>query len=190
MRDGLTGLLNASAFRAAVARELERSERTGHPVAVLLMDVDHFKTVNDTHGHAVGDRVLQAVAGCLQSALRSSMDSAGRTGGEEFAAVLPECTPDEAVQAATRAHRALAPLIVPIGAASIEITVSAGVAWSHPPHSLHAESLLAEADRMLYRAKREGRCRLCHPPLPDDQVSAAERLALSLINERENPHGV
>lgn len=189
MRDGLTGLLNASAFRMAVARELERSERTGHPVAVLLIDVDHFKAVNDTYGHAVGDQVLQAVAGCIQSALRSSMDSAGRTGGEEFGAVLPECAPEEAVQAAIRAHCALAPLIVPIGTADIEITVSAGLAWSCPPHSLGPESLLAQADRELYRAKREGRRRLCHPPLPDDRVSVAERLALTLINERENPHG-
>lgn len=190
MRDGLTGLLNASAFRMAVARELERSERTGRPVAVLLIDVDHFKAINDTHGHAVGDLVLQAVAARFQSALRSSMDSAGRTGGEEFGAVLPECAPLEAVQAAQRAHGALCPLIVPIGSGAVQITVSAGLAWSCPPHGICPEDLVAQADRELYRAKREGRRRLCHPPVPDDRVSVAERLALTLINEKETLHGL
>ncbi len=178
VHDGLTGLMNATFFHAALMREVDRSSRTGRNCGLLVLDIDHFKTINDTHGHGAGDTILQLFAARMRELLRT-MDTAARIGGEEFAVILPECTPEGAVRAATRVHSALCPLNLRIGATDVSITVSAGLVWTDVRAVLGPASLLALADQEMYRAKRSGRCRLCHPPLGTTQVSREERLLLA-----------
>jgi diguanylate cyclase (GGDEF)-like protein len=177
LHDGLTGLVNARFFPSVLGRELDRSVRTMRSCAVLLIDLDHFKAVNDTHGHPVGDQVLRAVAQRLRSEIRS-MDTAARVGGEEFAVILPECAPLEAIRAATRLHACFNPLAVPLDDVSLNITVSAGLVWTDPQTVQDQGTVLALADRELYRAKSLGRRRLCHPPVAAAAVLPAEREAL------------
>jgi diguanylate cyclase (GGDEF)-like protein len=188
LRDGLTGLVNATFFHASLARELDRSARTGRPCALLMIDLDHFKAVNDTHGHPVGDLVLRALAGRLQAALRS-MDIAARVGGEEFAVILPECAPVEAVCAATRLHQAINPVVLPVGDAMLVVTASAGLSWADSHTGVDPAVLVARADRELYRAKHLGRNQLCHPPLDVPHVTPAERTFLLLNGEEQESPG-
>jgi diguanylate cyclase (GGDEF)-like protein len=112
--DGLTGLVNAGFFHAVLSRKIDRSLRTGRPCGLMVIDIDHFKQINDTHGHSAGDQVLQSVAEQMKRSLRS-MDTAARIGGEEFAVILPECAAEDAVSAATRIHSVLNPLILTLG---------------------------------------------------------------------------
>lgn len=175
--DGLTGLVNATFFRSILARELDRVARTGRPCALLLLDLDHFKAINDTHGHPAGDLVLRNVARTLQGVVRS-MDTAARAGGEEFAVILPECTPSEAVRVAQRLHQAISPVTLPIGDITITVTASAGLAWTDGRDLPDAARLVAQADQELYRAKRLGRRRLCHPALVASHVLPEERASL------------
>jgi len=177
MHDGLTGLVNATFFRALLAGELDRSSRTGRTCAVMMVDLDWFKIVNDTYGHQVGDLVLKAVAAQLKKSLRS-MDTAARLGGEEFAVILPECTPEDAVRAATRIHGGLNPLLVAAGDVTLSVTTSAGLVWSDPGAATTAQVLAARADAELYRAKQSGRRRLMHPSLMPTRISSAEQASL------------
>jgi len=188
IHDGLTGLMNATFFQAALASELDRSSRTGCSCGLLLIDLDHFKSVNDNYGHALGDVVLQAVARKITSSLRN-MDTAARVGGEEFAVILPECTPEDAIRASRRIHDALNPLVVDAGDEIIRITSSAGLVWTASEETTDTTGLIAKADEELYRAKRSGRRRLCHPPLRSVLVSAEERAALVLSGLEEDFHG-
>jgi diguanylate cyclase (GGDEF)-like protein len=146
--DALTGLLNRRAFREELEDELARSRRTGEPVALAVLDADHFKAVNDRRGHAAGDAVLAALGSVLLDAARST-DAVARIGGEEFAAVLGGSTLLGAEEFATRVHAALA--------AAGDVTVSIGVAEAS--EGMDAEALLRSADDALYRAKRDGRNR-------------------------------
>jgi len=175
--DGLTGLVNATFFRSILARELDRVARTGRPCALLSLDLDHFKLINDTHGHPVGDLVLRHVARSLQGLMRS-MDTAARAGGEEFAVILPECTPSEAVRAAQRLHQAISPITLSIEGVAITVTASAGLAWTDVRAVPDVAQLVAQADQQLYRAKGLGRRRLCHPLLPVSHVVPEERAFL------------
>lgn len=177
MHDGLTGLVNATFFRATLASELDRSARTGRPCALLLLDLDRFKSINDTHGHVVGDGVLEAVGRLLKKSLRS-MDFAARIGGEEFAVMLPECGAEEAVRAAHRVHSILCPITVTIGDLSLQVTASGGLAWTEPCLAYTPTMLLARADAELYRAKQTGRRRLCHAVLIPTCISTAEHAAV------------
>lgn len=177
IHDGLTGLVNARFFRAVLEREIDRSSRTGRACALLLIDLDHFKKVNDTHGHAAGDLVIQETARRLRLNLRL-MDTAARIGGEEFAVILPECTTEDAVRAASRIHSAISPLQVDFGTITLEVTASAGLVWTDPHSIVSAATLLALADRELYEAKNNGRHRLCHPEVVPTEVSLDEREAL------------
>ena len=157
-RDALTGLLNRRAFDALLTEEVDRARRLGHPLALVVLDLDHFKTINDTHGHPTGDTVLAAAARVLESEVRS-IDRVARIGGEEFAVVLMETNADEALAAARRLVEAMRKRTVDIGGgAKLGFTASAGVAVL----SRYGESeggLLAEADQALYTAKRGGRDR-------------------------------
>ncbi len=156
--DGLTKQLNRGTILQRLAEELERAFRYGHPMAVILCDLDHFKAVNDTHGHLGGDAVLRGAAASLRATLRSG-DALGRYGGEEFLAVLPE-TPMEAARAAgERARRNLAqtPLALP-GGGVLKITASFGVAaLDELPPRPGPEALIALADQRVYEAKSAGR---------------------------------
>lgn len=186
LHDGLTGLVNATFFRAALAGEIDRSLRTGRSCGLLLLDIDYFKRVNDTWGHPVGDLVLQRLAGQLRRSLRS-MDTPARLGGEEFAVILPECDAMDAVSAAVRIHGLLNPLVVETGDARLSVTTSAGLVWTEIWDAVTVEELIARADAQLYRAKQTGRARLCYPVLTATQVSVQERAALSLSMPEEEP---
>jgi len=177
LHDGLTGLVNATFFHAALNREVDRSARTGRSCGLLVLDIDHFKSVNDTYGHAAGDLVIQSLARRIRESLRA-MDTAARIGGEEFAVILPECSPEGAVRASTRVHGAVSPLEVPVGDRIIRVTVSAGLVWTDAHTSIAGTTLLALADQEMYRAKRAGRNRLCHRPLGTTQVGREERMLL------------
>jgi len=165
--DGKTGLLNAAAWQREAETEIVRARRTGQTLALIILDIDHFKQVNDKHGHLVGDRVLAGVAATLRSQVRE-YDVVGRFGGEEFVVLLPNTEVVEARNVAERLRMHVAHMAVPVNDAAITVTVSAGVAVMN----LHGEDLLdllAAADLALYRAKELGRDRVClpapgHPP--------------------------
>ena len=160
--DELTGLLNRRGFFQLAEREFERALRFNRPLSALMLDIDHFKTVNDTHGHAGGDQVLSALADCFRQNTRA-VDITGRYGGEEFALLLPEILQSEAIQIAERLRQSIADLSIPAGSVNgdsppmdISITMSIGVAsLSQDGQSL--TDLLDRADQALYRAKDSGR---------------------------------
>jgi diguanylate cyclase (GGDEF)-like protein len=187
LHDGLTGLVNATFFRAALASEIDRSVRTGRACGLLLLDIDHFKQVNDTYGHQTGDLVLQRLGWQLKRSLRN-MDTPARLGGEEFAVILPECDPLDAVCAAVRIHALLNPLNIQEDNEFLSITTSAGLVWTETRNIVTVEQFIAQADEQLYRAKQAGRSRLCHPTLVATQVSTQERAALSFSRHKEGHH--
>ena len=151
--DGLTGIANRRAFDITLDRYLARAVSTFEPVSLVLLDIDHFKPLNDEHGHQTGDDILRQVAALLGETART-IDVPARYGGEEFAVVLPECDAVEAAMVAERLRRAIeqADLIV-------KITVSAGVA-TFPEHGATPEALIRAADDALYSAKDAGRNRV------------------------------
>lgn len=157
--DGKTGLLNAVTWEREAEAELARLYRIRQSAAVLLVDIDHFKTVNDTYGHVNGDRVLVAVADSLLGGLREG-DLLGRFGGEEFAVLLPAADEVVALSAAERLRGRVAGLAVSIpDADAVRVTVSVGVSITDLP-GLSVADLLAAADGELYRAKSAGRNRV------------------------------
>lgn len=187
VHDGLTGLVNATFFHAVLDREVNRSLRTGRSCGLIVIDIDHFKKINDTYGHSSGDAVLQSVAARLNYSLRS-MDTAARIGGEEFAIILPECSPEDAVHATTRIHSGLNNIVLHIDQHIIELTTSAGLVWTNLNSPLSSAALLAQADQEMYRAKRSGRAKMCHPPIDITVVSHQERSALMTLHLEENPN--
>ena len=162
-RDGLTGVANRRTLDEVLAREAARAARSGRPLSVALVDVDHFKALNDTHGHQVGDEVLRTVAGTLAGSVRVG-DTVGRYGGEEFVVVLPDTPAGEAREAAERLR-----LAVRASASAVPVAASFGVATLGPadaaadPPGLVA-GLVAAADRALYAAKAGGRDRVATAP--------------------------
>ncbi|GHA79063.1 GGDEF domain-containing protein [Cognatilysobacter bugurensis] len=164
-RDRLTGLLNRGAILDALQRELLRAAREGGPTATMLLDVDHFKHVNDTYGHLVGDIVLREIAQRLQLTLRP-YDRVGRFGGEEFIVLITDGDADQSALIAERIRTAVAaePVDVP-GGESVSVTVSIGIAIGQSAADA-ADGLLAAADIALYRAKANGRDRVEVEPMP------------------------
>jgi diguanylate cyclase len=154
--DGLTGLPHHSAWQRAVEREFARARRYGQPAAVLMLDLDHFKSINDIHGHAIGDAVLRAVAGILSQMLRAQ-DVAGRYGGEEFGLLLPG-TSQAGAEAMAERIRARLDSRVMIPERGLRVTTSIGCA-ALEPGDLSPAAWIARADRALYRAKAAGRNR-------------------------------
>lgn len=159
MRDSLTLLWNHGAIVDLLARELERSQRNGTPVGVIMADLDHFKGINDTRGHLTGDQVLRQVARRLESCLRP-YDSIGRYGGEEFLIVLPGCDTASTLLLADRLRKAVSGKAVAVAEGPIPLTVSLGVSSNHEPHAADVEALLRATDTALYRAKNLGRNRI------------------------------
>lgn len=151
--DSLTGMTNRRAMQAKLEAELERARRYNRPFALLLADIDQFKRINDTYGHAVGDQVLREAAQRLNQQLRSN-DQLSRWGGEEFLVLAPETDLEHAKTLASRLHEALRE--TPI--AGITVTLSLGVACYHPGDSIAA--MLSRADEAMYRAKASGRDRV------------------------------
>jgi diguanylate cyclase (GGDEF)-like protein len=177
-RDPMTGLVNRRSFEMALEREIDRVARAGDVALVLLLDIDHFKRVNDSHGHAAGDGVIKAVAEAIQQAVRP-MDTVARTGGEEFAVVLPNCPSSFGPTVAERIRANVAALSIAVSPGVIlGVTVSLGGAYA--PQWVRSSPLLwmERADRQLYRAKAEGRNRACFEPQVESLVSADEKSLL------------
>jgi diguanylate cyclase (GGDEF)-like protein len=155
--DALTGLPNRRAFEEALAREVARARRVRAPLGLVALDVDHFKRVNDTHGHAAGDAVLREVAARIAAAARAG-DLVARIGGEEFAALLGGADLSAAAEAAERIRARVGEAPVAAAGLALAVTVSAGVAALEPGED--GAALLARADARLYEAKRAGRDRV------------------------------
>ena len=182
--DALTGLANVRQFRLALDQELDRVSRGGSPMALMMIDADHFKSVNDTHGHVAGDIVLQAIAQCLRDNMRP-MDTLARYGGEEFAAILPNCLAQHAFRAAERFRKRVEAkqIALPNGEA-VHVTVSVGVVSVSAWRNSDANSLIAAADRQLYEAKNAGRNRVVMESASATGVSASEKSALLSENKQ------
>ncbi|HEX4068118.1 MAG TPA: GGDEF domain-containing protein [Acidobacteriaceae bacterium] len=158
LKDGLTGLWNRKALFAMLEREIYRAQRDQLPITLVMLDLDHFKNINDTHGHLTGDQVLRESAGRLIEVMRA-YDFAGRYGGEEFLIVLPSCSPHTGIQRAEDFRRAIANRPVPTSEGSLVVTCSLGVAAYN--NTMQTEDLIRQADEALYRAKRQGRNCVC-----------------------------
>lgn len=155
LTDALTGCLNRRALDERLLAEVERCRRYGRPLSVIFMDLDHFKRVNDEHGHATGDVVLREVARLCQRELRAQVDWLARYGGEEFLAVLPESDASNAQQLAQRLGRVIREQRIDVDGLFLRVTSSFGVAQLHSDESM--DSLLCRADAALYEAKAAGR---------------------------------
>jgi diguanylate cyclase (GGDEF)-like protein len=165
IRDGLTRAHNRRALTEFLERELVRAERHRRPLAVLMIDIDHFKSINDTRGHLCGDLVLRKLADCLSDRIRAE-DLFARYGGEEFCMVLVETTLEEAREIGERVRRAVSDLEIPFEGAVIRITVSIGVAGTTGETHVLSRDLIQRADEKLYEAKRSGRNRVLAEDLP------------------------
>ncbi len=154
-RDPLTGLYNRRYLDTTLKRELARCERDALPLSLVLIDIDHFKQVNDSHGHQAGDAVLIKLATLLQEQARSA-DVACRYGGEEFLLMLPNMSANVALDRAEQWRAAFAEMGMEVDARPLQVTLSIGVA-SYPDHGYSPEQLIQCADRALYRAKAQGR---------------------------------
>jgi diguanylate cyclase (GGDEF)-like protein len=160
--DGLTAVANRRTFEAALEVELTRAARSGSSLSLVLIDIDHFKSLNDTHGHQAGDEVLRAVARAIKDQSRA-FDTPARYGGEEFAVIMPGCDVADAERGAERFRQAVGALD-----GISRVTVSAGVA-TFPVHAADADSLVQMADAALYESKGAGRNRttVAHPTLAE-----------------------
>ena len=165
MFDGLTGLMNRAAILSFLSREMERATREGQALSVVLLDLDHFKHVNDAHGHAAGDTVLKEAARLMQSLMRG-YDQVGRYGGEEFLIVAPGCNHEHALPLSERVRHSIATTPVNIGTSELQISCSLGVAVIPVGTKEDIDSLIGRADAALYKAKANGRNRteLAPPP--------------------------
>lgn len=175
LKDPLTGLGNRRHFRAVQERTIDGVARSGDPALLLMLDIDHFKKVNDTHGHQAGDQVLQSVARCVASCVRP-MDTVARYGGEEFAVVLPNCHTAFGATVAERIRATIEALLINISPTlSLKVTISIGGAYA-PEWVRSTAALWTErSDVQLYRAKREGRNRVCLDHQQEIFVSAEEK---------------
>jgi len=184
-KDALTGLANRRSFEMTLEREIDRVARSGEPALLLTLDIDHFKAVNDTHGHNAGDLVIQAVARAVAQVVRP-MDTVARVGGEEFAIILPNCATAFALVVAERVREQVAEQRIEIAPGQLlRVTVSVGGAFA--PQWVRSSAVLwmERADRQLYRAKTEGRDRVCMEPQVDSMVSAEEKGLLFAMTQLE-----
>lgn len=158
LTDALTGMNNRRYFDDALKEYLREFARIDKPIGLMILDLDHFKNVNDTHGHDTGDEVLRSVAKCLKDFTRYH-DVAARLGGEEFAVVAPNLDLETLGKLADRIRRAVSALTITSGNVALKVTTSVGLAvWDRKESS---EEFFKRADRNLYKAKREGRNRVC-----------------------------
>lgn len=172
--DSLTGLHTRGVVLEGLNREYSRQEREGGSFGIILLDIDHFKAVNDTHGHLCGDMVLKEIAAAIKDSVRP-YDTVGRYGGEEFLIVVPKADAQSAVRVAERIRRAIQSRAVATAEAEVRVTASLGVAASTEEKPAVPQILLHAADEALYRAKNNGRnrCELGTALVPAPTVPAA-----------------
>ena len=173
LTDGLTQVFNRLFFDRQYAHEWARQCRHGHSVALLLVDIDHFKRVNDQHGHPVGDACLKQVAQALRRCCSRSTDVVARYGGEEFVVLLPHTDADGAVVVAERMREQVRHIEVSHQGQRIDLSCSIGVACTVPSHTQDPASLLQAADQALYDAKHAGRNRVVLSARPSDSAETA-----------------
>lgn len=178
LKDPLTGLANRRHFQNVLSREIDTVARSGESALLLMLDIDHFKKVNDTYGHPAGDQVLQAIAKCLAACVRP-MDTVVRYGGEEFAAILPNCPTSFGTVVAERIRESVAALVISVAPqVTLQVTMSIGGAYA-PEWVRSTPSLWTDrADMQLYRAKADGRNRVYIDQQPEISVSAEEKSLL------------
>jgi diguanylate cyclase (GGDEF)-like protein len=173
--DGLTGTHNRHHFFELAERELNRARRFGQPVSAIMLDVDHFKQVNDTYGHAVGDQVLRVVAERCGESIRD-IDILGRYGGEEFAIILPGTDLSGTPTMAERLRRSIADAPIPTDKGDLTVTISLGVASSAQDDE-DAAALLNRADVAMYEAKQAGRNRVAVRSLDSNKKEGSDTSA-------------
>jgi diguanylate cyclase (GGDEF)-like protein len=175
LRDPLTGLANRRQFHAVIERSLDSVARAGETMLLLMLDIDHFKSINDTHGHAAGDQVLRAIGATLARCVRP-MDTVARYGGEEFAVILPSCRPAFGIAVAERIRQTIAGLSIAVAPRlNVSVTVSIGGAYAPEWVRSTPELWIDRADQNLYRAKTTGRNRAVIETPAQVSVSAEER---------------
>jgi diguanylate cyclase (GGDEF)-like protein len=166
--DNLTGAMSRRSFHAGAEQDVARARSDGNELCCALVDIDYFKSINDTYGHGVGDLVLQRVVATCKSELRNS-DYIGRLGGEEFGIIFPDTPLDRALEVAERIRNAVAAMVVEVSAGKINLTVSIGVATRTVED--HVDLLLQAADAAMYEAKMGGRNRtVCYADTLEDKV--------------------
>ena len=187
LKDPLTGLANRRHFRAVLEREIDRVTRSGEAALLLMLDIDHFKKVNDVHGHLAGDIVLQSVARTLNACVRP-MDTVARYGGEEFAVVLPACQAGFGRVVAERIRRAVANTPIKVSS-TVELNITVSIGGAFAMQWIRSTTLLwtDRADHQLYQAKVTGRNRVSIEEQPDSTVSAEEKSLL--FGPLYNPSG-
>jgi diguanylate cyclase (GGDEF)-like protein len=179
--DTLTGIANYRYFLMALEQEIERTQRSGQPTSLIMLDIDFFKKVNDQWGHEVGNQALIHLASLLQQTVRK-LDIPCRYGGEEFAVILPDTPMAASIPVAERIRESVEKTPLNVAGKLLKMTVSLGITTYTEQQKITVSELVKQADEYLYRAKESGRNRVCHPDLPIIEiVSTEEKQALSQL---------
>lgn len=177
--DTLTGIANYRYFIQALEQEIERTQRSGQPTSLIMLDIDFFKKVNDQWGHEVGNQALIHLSSLLQQTVRK-LDIPCRYGGEEFAIILPDTPLTACIPVAERIRKSVEEIPLDVSGQLLRMTVSLGITTYTEQQKITVAELVKQADEYLYQAKASGRNCVCHPNLPSfEVVSTEEKQALS-----------
>lgn len=179
--DTLTGIANYRYFFQALEQEIERTQRSGQPTSLIMLDIDFFKKINDQWGHEVGNQALIHLSRLLQQTVRK-LDIPCRYGGEEFTVILPDTNLAACLPVAERIRQVIEESPLNIAGQPLHMTVSLGITTYSDKQEVTVEDLVKQADKYLYQAKESGRNRVCHAKLPRiDIVTTEEKQALSKL---------